>query len=82
LDDVVAAVDHVCQVVGDADHVGLGSDFDGGFGADSTPESLDTVADLPRIGLALGEAGYDQGDVEAILNGNWLRVLKETLPRQ
>ncbi|MGD8997377.1 MAG: membrane dipeptidase, partial [Anaerolineae bacterium] len=80
LDDVVAAIDHVCQVVGDAEHVGVGSDFDGGFGADDTPVALDTVADLGHIGLALGEAGYDEAHIEAVLGGNWLRVLRRTLP--
>jgi membrane dipeptidase len=80
LDDVVAAIDHVCQVVGDAAHVGLGSDFDGGFGADDTPSALDTVADLQRIGPALAEAGYSEEHVEAILGGNWLRVLRSALP--
>jgi len=80
LADVIAAIDHVCQVVGDAAHVGLGSDFDGGFGAEHTPATLDTVADLQRIGPALGEAGYDEEHVEAILGGNWLRILQDTLP--
>lgn len=80
LADVVAAIDHVCQVVGDADHVGLGSDFDGGLGADHTPPELDTVADLKGIGPALAEAGYDEGHIEAILSGNWLRVLENALP--
>jgi len=80
LRDVAVAIDHVCQVVGDADHVGLGSDFDGGIGASDTPEALDTVADLHRIGPALGELGYDEGQIEAILGGNWLRVLRRTLP--
>jgi membrane dipeptidase len=80
LDDVVALIDHVCQVIGDAAHVGLGSDFDGGFGADDTPPALDTVADLQRIGPALGEAGYDEDHVTAILSGNWLRVLEGALP--
>ena len=80
LEDVVAAIDHVCQVVGDAAHVGLGSDFDGGFGADHTPPALDTVADLQRIGPALMAAGYDEESVEAILGGNWLQVLEDALP--
>jgi membrane dipeptidase len=80
LDAVVAAIDHVCQLVGDARHVGLGSDFDGGFGAESTPAGLDTVADLRRIGPALAEKGYAEAHVEAILGGNWLRVLEATLP--
>ena len=78
--DVAAAVDHVCQVVGDAAHVGLGSDFDGAFGAESTPAGLDTVADLARIGPALGELGYGEEDVAAVLGGNWLRVLRAALP--
>ena len=80
LTDVVAAVDHVCQVVGDAAHVGLGSDFDGGFGAESAPAGLDTVADLARIGPALSEAGYSEEEVSAVLGGNWLRLLRVALP--
>ena len=77
---VTAAIDHVCQVVGDAAHVGLGSDFDGGFGAESAPAEMDTVADLPRVGMALGELGYCAEDITAVLGANWLRVLRETLP--
>jgi len=80
LADVVAAIDHVCQVAGDAAHVGLGSDFDGGFGADQTPPMLDTVADLQHLGPALGGAGYHEKDIVAIMSGNWIRVLKDTLP--
>ncbi|MBU0704637.1 MAG: membrane dipeptidase [Chloroflexi bacterium] len=80
LTDVVAAVDHVCQMVGDAAHVGLGSDFDGGFGAESAPAGLDTVADLARIGPALSEAGYSEEEVSAVLGGNWLRLLRVALP--
>jgi membrane dipeptidase len=80
LEDVVAVIDHVCQVVGDAAHVGIGSDFDGGFGADDTPPALDTVADLQRLGPALGDAGFEEDHVEAILSGNWLRVLEDALP--
>jgi membrane dipeptidase len=77
--DVAAAIDHVCQVVGDAAHVGLGSDFDGGFGADSTPAEIETVADLPRVGEALAERGYDAAHVAAVMGENWLRVLRRSL---
>jgi membrane dipeptidase len=80
LEAVVAAIDHVCQLVGDARHVGIGSDFDGGFGAESTPAEFDTVADLRRIGPALIEKGYTDAHVEAILSGNWVRVLEAALP--
>ncbi len=78
--DVVGAIDTVCQLVGDARHVGLGTDLDGGFGAESTPAGLDTVADLPRIAEALGEYGYQPADVEAIMGENWLRILRSALP--
>ena len=78
--DVAAAVDHVCQVVGDVAHVGLGSDFDGGFGAESTPLEIDTVADLRRIIPALGEMGYGEEEVAAVMGGNWLRLLRKALP--
>jgi membrane dipeptidase len=79
LQDVTAAIDHVCQIVGDAAHVGLGSDFDGGCGAESAPMGLETVADLQLIGPALGERGYSEEHISAIMAGNWLRVLRRTL---
>lgn len=80
LSHVTAAIDHICQATGSARFVGLGSDFDGGFGADSTPDGLDTVTDLLAIGPALIERGYTREDVAAILGGNVLRVLRAGLP--
>jgi membrane dipeptidase len=79
--DAAAAVDHVCQVVGDATHVGLGSDFDGGFGAESAPVGMDTVADMRCVVPALGEMGYGDEEIAAVMGGNWLRLLRETLPK-
>ncbi len=80
INDVAAAVDHVCQVVGDAAHVGLGSDLDGCYGAEDAPTGVDTAADLARLGPALAELGYGDDDVAAVLGGNWLRVLRAILP--
>jgi membrane dipeptidase len=65
----VDAIDYVCQITGSAAHVGIGTDLDGGFGAECTPDGLDTVMDLLTIGTALSQRGYTQGDVEAILSG-------------
>lgn len=79
LQDVAAAIDHVCQVVGDASHVGLGSDFDGGFGAESAPAGIETVADLRKIGTVLLEMGFREEDVAAVMGENWLRVLRTAL---
>jgi membrane dipeptidase len=72
--DVTAAIDHICQVTGSARHVGIGSDFDGGFGYAHIPAELDTVADLLKIGAALGERGYSDEDIAAVLGGNFLRA--------
>jgi membrane dipeptidase len=80
MDDIVAHIDHVCQLLGTAAHVGIGSDLDGGYGRELVPEGLDSVADLRFIGPALSEKGYSQQDVEAILGGNWLRLLESALP--
>ncbi len=80
LEDVFAHIDYVCQLVGDARHVGLGSDFDGGFGLESIPVGLDSVADLRLIGDALSRHGYPTAEVEAVLSGNWLRLLQRGLP--
>jgi len=80
LDAVVRHIDHICQLTGTASHCGIGSDFDGGFGVESTPAELDSVADLGKIGDALTRAGYSADDVTAILGGNWLRLLERALP--
>jgi membrane dipeptidase len=80
LDRVTAQIDHICQIAGDARHVGIGSDFDGGFGVQSVPAEIDTVADLQKIGPLLFEKGYAAEDVAAILGGNWLNHLRKILP--
>ena len=58
----------------------FGSDFDGGFGADQTPEGLETVGDLLLIVDSLRERGYAETDVEAIMRQNFIRKLQQTLP--
>lgn len=80
MDDLAAAIDHICQLTGSARHVGLGSDFDGGFGAQHIPMGLDTVADLWKIGDALRERGYGEDDVAAVLGGNFTRIYRTALP--
>lgn len=80
LDEVAACIDHICQLLGSADHVGIGSDLDGGFGLEDSPAGLDSVADLGLIGAALTRRGYATMDVEAILGNNWLRILQRALP--
>jgi len=79
LSRLVEAIDHICQTTGHAGSVGIGSDFDGGFGRDSVPAELDSAADLYKIGAQLRARGYAASDTEAILSGNWLRVMRTVL---
>jgi membrane dipeptidase len=67
---IVDHIDHAVKLVG-ADHVGLGSDFDGA----SMPEGMDDVSHLPQITDALLKKGYSEADIRKILGENTLRVL-------
>ena len=80
LEHYVAQMDYVCQMAGDARHVGIGSDFDGGFGLQSVPIEIDTISDLRKIIPILIQRGYTEADTAAILGNNWLRHLQNTLP--
>jgi len=80
LDVLAAHIDHVCQLAGDSLHAGIGSDFDGGFGLQSIPHGMDTIADLQDLNPLLIARGYSETDVMNILGGNWLARLKRDLP--
>ena len=80
LADVVRHVRHICELVGDAAHVGIGTDMDGGLGRDQIPEEIQSSADLPRLADALSAAGFGDSDVRAIMSENWLRFFQRSLP--
>ena len=79
VDTVLDHVEHMVGLVG-PDHVGLGSDLDGGFKPSDAPQGIDSVADLRRIGEGLAARGLDDGAIGKILGGNWMRVLTRALP--
>ena len=80
LDTLAAHIDHICQMAGNTQHVGIGSDFDGGFGYPAIPQELNTIADLPLLGDNLRKRGYSESDIAAIFSGNWRRILERSLP--
>ncbi len=80
IDHVVAHIDHVCQVLGDAEHVGLGTGLGGAFGVAELPTGINSVMDLGGIGAGLKERGYGDEAITAVLGQNWLRLLQHTLP--
>jgi membrane dipeptidase len=69
---IVEHIDHAVKLVG-ADHVGLGSDFDGA----NMPYGMEDVTMLPKITEALLAKGYSESDVRKILGENTLRVMSE-----
>ncbi len=69
---IIEHLDHAVKLVG-ADHVGLGSDFDGG----SMPVGMEDASNLPKITEALVRKGYSESDIRKILGENTLRVLSD-----
>lgn len=80
LSHVADAIDYVCQKTGSARYVGIGSDFDGGFGVEQAPAEIDSIADLPRLIAILSQRGYTTQQISDILGSNWLRILRASLP--
>jgi membrane dipeptidase len=78
LDTLIDHLDHICQLTGNALHVGIGSDLDGAFGREQCPSDLDTIADLQKLPGLLLSRGYSEGDVENIMYKNFVRFLKES----
>ncbi|HUT93118.1 MAG TPA: dipeptidase [Thermoguttaceae bacterium] len=72
LRDYVDHVDHAVRVAG-IDHVGIGSDFDGGGGI----AGFDDHSEAPNVTRELLRRGYSEQDVEKIWGGNLLRVWRE-----
>ena len=80
LDDLVDHVVHICELAGNAEHVGIGSDLDGGYGNEQTPHDLGTIADLQKLAPLLSARGFGDDDVERFMRGNWVRFFSQHLP--
>lgn len=80
MNDVIDHIDRICQLTGSANHVGIGSDMDGGFDRNQIPVEMQTSADLPKFAEPLARRGYSQADIDAILYGNWLNFFRTNLP--
>lgn len=76
LEAVADNIDHVCQLAGNVQHAGIGSDLDGGYGTEQTPHDLDTIVDLQKVADLLRNRGYCEEDVSNVMHGNWLRFFR------
>jgi membrane dipeptidase len=70
--DVADHIDHVVQVAG-IDHVGIGTDFDGG----GKVEGCKSVAEMKNITIELLHRGYSKAEIEKIWGGNFMRVFRQ-----
>lgn len=69
--------DHICQIAGNTNHIGIGSDLDGIFGTEQSPWDLESIADLQKFEFILKNRGYKDSDIDNIFHNNWLRFLRK-----
>ena len=74
LADAIDHVDHVVQVIG-IEHVGIGSDFDGGCGL----VGIDYVSEIPNITKELLARGYTEDEIRQLWGGNLMRVFNQVI---
>ena len=81
IEKAIEHIDHICQIAGNAKHVAIGSDLDGGFGAEQSPDDMDTIADLQRLRPMLTTRGYSAQDIEGIFHANWMNFFRRSWKR-
>lgn len=79
LENAIDHLVHICELAGNCDHVGIGTDLDGGFGTEQGPLDVNTISDLQKIPSMLRNRGFSDLDIEKVLNKNWLRKLEQVL---
>lgn len=76
LNTMIDHLTHICELAGNTNHVGLGTDLDGGFGKEQCPADLETIADLQKIPELLQHRGFSSDDIKKICHQNWLNFLE------
>lgn len=75
LERLIDHMDHICQLAGNANHIAIGSDLDGGFGKEQSPFDLESIADLDKLPSLLAGRGYKAEDIDKVTHSNWLDFL-------
>lgn len=78
LEQMADNIDHICQLAGNASHVGIGTDLDGAFGKEQCPTDIDTIADLQKVPDLLKKRGYPTNEIAKIMHGNFIDFLQQT----
>jgi len=77
LEKMIDHIDHICQLAGNANHVGIGTDLDGAFGREQCPYDLESIADIKKVPELFLKRGYTELDLENLMHGNWLSFLRK-----
>lgn len=77
-EDALRHLEHWRGVIG-TDHVGLGSDLDGGFTPADCAPGLGRPEEIPRLLEALARAGWRDDEIRAFAHRNWLEFLRRSL---
>ncbi len=80
IQDVVRHIEHIVNLTGRTDVVGLGSDMDGGFSALDLPTGIRRPANLEKISAALADAGFTDTQIEQFAWSNWRNFWQRHLP--
>ncbi len=72
LGELTRHAEHIAEIIG-WKRVGIGSDFDGGFGQGEVPLGFSSIADFAHF----GDIAPDESARAGVLGGNWLRWLEE-----
>lgn len=78
LEIMINHIDHICQLAGNSLHSGIGSDLDGAFGREQCPHDLETISGIDKISGIMSGRGYKEDDISNIMQGNWIRFLKNS----
>lgn len=75
LNQMIDNIDHICQLAGNSNHVGIGTDLDGAFGKEQSPLDLNTIADLQKVPNMLKDKGFNAEDIDKIMHQNFIDFL-------
>lgn len=81
VEETVEHIEHIAALTGRTDVIALGSDMDGGFGADRLPAGINRPADLPMLLEELRGRGWSEPALTGFRFENWQRFLERSLPR-
>ena len=77
MEGLLPHVEHIANLAGGSlDNIAIGTDMDGGFGAEVTPTDVDTIADLQGFPAVLRSAGISEQDIDGIIHENALRLFR------